>query len=78
MKNAPRPFPLNRIEMYIAVDFQNQSMLDAEEIDDVAVNYVLTPELESSRRRSRRISHARASDAVGHFLKVLARSRFRG
>jgi hypothetical protein len=33
--------------MYVAVDFQNQSMLDAEEIDDVAVNYILTPELES-------------------------------
>jgi hypothetical protein len=33
--------------MYAAVDFQNQSMLDAEEINHVPVNYMLSSELES-------------------------------
>jgi hypothetical protein len=33
--------------MYVAVNFQYQSVLDAQEIDHVAVNYILTPELES-------------------------------
>lgn len=35
--------------MYVAVDFQNQSMLDAKEINHVAVYHMLPPELESEQ-----------------------------